>query len=111
MLAVLQDAIRCFQDYASAQRGRKRRLFVEAEQWIRESDSSWIFSFESICETLGLNPEYIRGGLRSWKQAKASADPSWSDREPGGGDRSVPARIAQSKEDAKGQPPERTGLA
>ena len=32
--------------------------------------SDWLFSFENICETLQLNPGYIRRGLLVWKQAK-----------------------------------------
>jgi len=27
----------------------------------------WFFSFENICETLGINPEYLRRGLEHWR--------------------------------------------
>ena len=33
-------------------------------------DSESLFSFENICETLGLYPDYIRHGLLCWKEAK-----------------------------------------
>jgi hypothetical protein len=68
MLAILEDAIACFQKYVFAQRRRGRTLFAEAEQWFAESDSDYIFSFENICEVLGLNGEYLRQGLQRWKQ-------------------------------------------
>jgi hypothetical protein len=70
MLAVLDNAIECFQKYVLAQREREKRLFREAEEWIVEKDSDWFFSFENICETLQLYPDYIRQGLLCWKEAK-----------------------------------------
>ena len=73
MLAVLDNAIECFQKYVLAQRERERRLFREAEEWILERNSDWFFSFENICETLELYPDYIRQGLLCWKEAKLKA--------------------------------------
>src|SRR5438132_465901 len=35
-----------------------------------ERDSDGLFSFEYICETLRLHPDYIRQGLMSWKEAR-----------------------------------------
>ena len=49
---------------------REKRLFQEAEDWILENDSESFFSFENICETLQLHPDYIRQGLLVWKEAK-----------------------------------------
>ncbi len=44
MLAILEDAIMCYQKYAGATRPRSRRLFQEAENWLfRELTSSWPF--------------------------------------------------------------------
>jgi|SRR5262245_32192800 len=70
MLAVLENAIEYFQKYAVAQSQREKRLFKEAEEWILEKNSDWFFSFENICETLELYPDYIRQGLMRWKEAK-----------------------------------------
>ena len=72
MLAILEDAINCYQDNLLAKRGREGRLFTEAEEWILEKGSDWIFSFKSICETLGFNPEYVRQGLLQWKEKKTA---------------------------------------
>jgi len=68
MLAVLEDAVSCFQKYTGATRPRARRLFQEAEDWFFAEQSAWPFSFESICAVLGINPEYFRTGLQRWKQ-------------------------------------------
>ena len=68
MLALLEDAIHCFQDNMSAQTVRKKKLFDETEDWIVEMDGDWIFSFDHVCETLGFSPEYVRQGLLRWKE-------------------------------------------
>jgi hypothetical protein len=70
MLAVLEEAVKCFQEYVLATRPREKRLFQEAEEWILEKDSDYLFSFESICQTLGLHPDYTRQALLVWKEAK-----------------------------------------
>lgn len=67
MLAVLEDAISCFQKYAGATKGRGLRLFKEAEEWLFGEETAGLFSFESICATLELEPTYLREGLARWK--------------------------------------------
>ena len=69
MLAVLEDAIICFQDHVAATCKRKRLLHLEAEQWILDEDKAYLFSFENICDSLGLEPTYLRQGLVRWKEA------------------------------------------
>jgi len=70
MLAVLEDAIACFQKSILARGGRGRRMFRGAEEWILEEKSGWLFSFENICEVLGFNPECVRKGLMRRKKIK-----------------------------------------
>ena len=76
MLAILEDAINCYQDHLLSQHSRARRLFTEAEEWILDKGSDWIFSFRNICETLGFNPEYVRQGLLRWKEKKTAKHPN-----------------------------------
>jgi hypothetical protein len=71
MLAVLQDAVECYQKYALARDPRGRLLFEDAYVWIESGEREWPFSYENICEVLGLNPEYIRRGLSKWRQQKS----------------------------------------
>lgn len=75
MLAVLEDAVSCFQKYAGARRPRNQRLFREAEQWFLEEDSSWPFSFEAVCAVLGFNPEYVRRRLMEWRDRLLAQPP------------------------------------
>src|SRR5882724_2880192 len=70
MLAVLASAIEHFQKHVLSKDEKGRKLFQEAEEWFLETDSDELFSFEYICDTLQLRPNYIRQGLLSWKEAK-----------------------------------------
>ena len=73
MLAVLEDAVEHFQKYFLARNPRGKQLFQEAEDWFFDKDGETLFSFESICETLGLNPDHIRKGLIVWREARLKA--------------------------------------
>lgn len=75
MLVILEDAIACFQKYLFARDGKGKALFREAEEWVMEEGSQWLFSFENICELLELEPRYVRQGLVRWKQKKLSERP------------------------------------
>ena len=68
MLAILEDAIHCFQDNLAAESGKGKNLFDEAEEWILDEGGDWIFSFGNVCEQLGFNPAYVRQGLLRWKR-------------------------------------------
>jgi hypothetical protein len=70
MLAVLEDAIACFQKYTFARDSKGKLLFQEAEEWLQERGGDWLFSFANVCETLGFNPDYVRQGLIQWREQK-----------------------------------------
>jgi len=63
-LAVLEDAVICLRKYRSARSEKERRLYRETEEWVFEDDRQWIFSFLNVCDFLGLDPGYLRRGLR-----------------------------------------------
>lgn len=66
MLAVLEDAIACYQ------RGSEGDLDGEptmvAEDYISSEDTSWPYSFLNVCEALDINVQRLREALRSWKE-------------------------------------------
>ena len=68
MLAILEDAIACFQKYVFARDVKGKALFSEAEEWIDDLSAEGIFAFNSVCEALELNPAYLRRGLQAWKK-------------------------------------------
>ena len=67
MLAILVDALHCYQKYAWAQDSSGRQQFNNAANWIRCRDRDWYFSFTNICEILGFDPAYLRRGLKNWR--------------------------------------------
>lgn len=69
MLAVLQDAVICFQEYVLATCRRKQSMHDDAEAWIWNTDRSYLFSFENVCDALGFDANYMRQGLARWKRA------------------------------------------
>ena len=73
MLAVLEDAIDCYQKYAHVRDPRGRQMFDEAQEWVTSEDRSWLFSFENICDVLDLDADYLRRGLHACKE-RANAD-------------------------------------
>lgn len=75
MLAILEDGIHCYRDNLNASRGKKKRDFDEAAAWIVDADGDWVFSFESVCDSLGLNPAYLRQGLLRWKERRDKTPP------------------------------------
>jgi hypothetical protein len=66
LLAILEDAIACYQKYIFARDGKGKALFREAESWVGEKGNEAVFSFDSVCEMLGFDPEYLRRGLETW---------------------------------------------
>lgn len=72
MLAILEDAVNCFQENLSAESGKRKILFDDVEQWIRADGSDWVFSFDHICEALGFTPAYVRQGLLRWREKNRS---------------------------------------
>jgi hypothetical protein len=69
-LAILEDAINCFQDNVLVESGKGKKLFADAQEWILAEGSDWIFSFRNVCELLAIDPDYLRGGLMRWKRRK-----------------------------------------
>jgi hypothetical protein len=73
ILSVLEDAIECFTKGIDATTNRGQRLFREAEEWINHEDKRWVFSFDNVCDMLDINAEYMRLGMRRWKEKHLEA--------------------------------------
>jgi hypothetical protein len=69
MYAVLEDAFLCFQKKFETERRFVQRA-REAERWFFSDASRWLFSFVSVCDALGLEPEYIRKKLKHWTPSR-----------------------------------------
>lgn len=73
MRAVLEDAVDCFQKQSLKNGRRPQRLAREAEDWLFRDEHRWPFSFVNICEVLGIDPEYVRRGLKRWREERSLA--------------------------------------
>ena len=70
MLAVLEQAIVSFQTNFFKKTRRQENLFREVEQWIWSDNNHWLYSFDTICETLDISPTFLRSKLLAWQQAQ-----------------------------------------
>ncbi len=76
MCAVIEDAVDMYLKHAGARRPLHRALFAEAEAWIESTERGWLYSFEAICDYLGLDVDSVRAGLRARKaRAQSSEEP------------------------------------
>jgi hypothetical protein len=67
VLAILDDAVQSFIATMRPRNHKELREFEEAQTWIMETNSDWIFSFDSVCSELALDPDYLRSGLQRLK--------------------------------------------
>jgi hypothetical protein len=74
VLAMLEDAVLCFQKYLRSTKEKEWRLFTDAEDWLFGDDREWPLSFLNVCDLLGLEPGYLRKGLSQWKLKSPGAE-------------------------------------
>jgi hypothetical protein len=65
LMAVLEDAIRCYLRNADAKDGERRREFLEVTSWFESkvAGPAGIFGFENLCEALGIEPRRLLARL------------------------------------------------
>jgi len=73
ILSVLEDAVECYMKCIDAASSKGQRLFRDADEWINLEDKHWVFSFDNVCDMLDIHPEYMRRGLRRWKERRLEA--------------------------------------
>lgn len=63
MTALLFDGVQSFISYACASTEEERLRYREAYHWVTSQKSDYVFSFENVCECLGVDSDYLRCGL------------------------------------------------
>ena len=63
LAAILFDAVQVLLAGRSLTRASDTAALRETQAWLLSSDREYVFSFENVCEGLGLNPEYLRLGI------------------------------------------------
>ena len=67
LLAVLEDAIRCYLRNANSKEGERRRDFIEVKSWFEGGPTARrgdVFGFENICAALEIEPRCLLARLR-----------------------------------------------
>ncbi len=81
MAALLSDGIEAYiSQCAVAGNWQSEDVHVDAFEWVETRDLSYVFSFDNVCECLGINADYLRLGLTRYVQAarkSASDKPNW----------------------------------
>ena len=72
MLAILEEATLCIKRGRRRRHPGTRRLAAEAESWVRSDSREWLFSFASICDVLGFDPDALRARLLTQVEHAAS---------------------------------------
>jgi hypothetical protein len=75
VIAILADALICFQRYRVPGSRRARRESTEAECWLMSADRQWPFSFENICDVLSLEAKAVRCVVRTWRERQEGSNP------------------------------------
>ena len=84
MAAILSDGIEAYIAQCTSTVSLKRRSKADAAEWVDTVDYSYVFSFDNVCECLGIDPNYLRmgllryietvkgnfGGHRAWKKIR-----------------------------------------
>jgi len=63
--AILEDALRCYVRAKDCRSAIKRAEFRDAQVWFHTRGEPHLFSFESICSFLAIDPGWLRERLKS----------------------------------------------
>jgi len=74
MVAMLVDAVRCFQTEFAARQEARRQEFAEARSWIFSDKENGVFSFKAVCDALEIDPEAMRKALIRWEEKRLSGE-------------------------------------
>lgn len=69
MAAILSDGIEAYIHQSLSRIAGNARGRFDACDWIEAPDPGYVFSFDNVCECLGINPEYLRLGLLRYVDA------------------------------------------
>ena len=79
MAAILSDGIEAYilQSSSNSVSSRRSKNKFDAAEWIENNDDSYVFSFDCVCKSLGINPSYLRYGLKRYLRAVREEKSVW----------------------------------
>jgi hypothetical protein len=76
MLAVLADAVRCYQTGFDRRATSRRRVFLEAQQWLFRPGADGAFSFETVCYARLSSSDVAQlAGQKAWRHLRPRRPP------------------------------------
>ena len=66
MSALLFDGVQSYLNYSLATSTGQREKNREAFLWVNSKDESYVFSFENVCEGLGIDSDNLRLGIANF---------------------------------------------
>ena len=71
MAALLSDGIEAYIASANSSPtdSQGKAEHAEAREWVDTKDYGYVFSFDVVCESLGIDPDYLRLGLARYVEA------------------------------------------
>jgi len=63
LFAVLEDAVECYLKHMKAKSRSRRLLFCEVDIWMSAKDGVGLFSYQTLCESLGIDAKALRTAL------------------------------------------------
>ena len=73
--AMLEDAMLSITRQAGTRRGRRRREFLEAWNWLWNERRDWPFAFKNVCDFLALDASAVRRRVQCALAARAAEQP------------------------------------
>jgi hypothetical protein len=63
MMALLFDGVQAYMNYVVADSPAARSRYLEAYNWVNREEGDYVFSFDNVCEALGIDPAALRYGV------------------------------------------------
>jgi hypothetical protein len=76
MIAVLEEASRCFLNLCTSNDRKQRALYEEARDWFESADRTHLYAYENVCVVLGIEPAYLRRRVFALRDRRRMASPS-----------------------------------
>ncbi len=74
LLAVLEDAVECYLKNMNAKGRRRRVLFYEVCNWMNTKNRVGLFTYETLCEALGIEANRLRAALEKRRRGLNGSD-------------------------------------
>jgi len=62
LLQTLEDITR----YHNSKKSKERNRFLDSVSYVESEDKLWPYSFNNLCDTMNLDADYVRSGIRKY---------------------------------------------